>query len=104
MVGKNNCFPAESIRIRATCIDQYLVGGGVTEAGFVDIRIEVSSQRSEEERLGAGRRVFDMLQESVAHLLAATPLGLSVQVTSSEKVAHLKFNNYQASAERTHHS
>jgi 5-carboxymethyl-2-hydroxymuconate isomerase len=82
-------FPASGMRARAIRCDNYHLGGGAPENGFLNISMRVGKGRSEAERQVAGEAIFAAAKDALARLTASRPVLLSFELRELDDV---KFN------------
>ncbi|MBO9355034.1 5-carboxymethyl-2-hydroxymuconate isomerase [Bordetella petrii] len=94
-IGDGSIFPFAGARTRGTRVDNYLIVDGHPDNAFVHVLIRIARGRSEEDRKVAGERVFAAVQAYLADMMAARPLGLSVQMDEGDGIVNLKASNYR---------
>jgi len=84
-------FPLSGIRSRAICCDEYRVGDGNPEHGFINLSMKVGSGREEATRLKIGSHLFDIMVEHLQPVLDFQGLAISFEMRELE--ARVKFNH-----------
>ena len=84
-------FPLAGIRSRAIRCEEYRVGDGNPDNGFVNLSMKVGPGRDLETRLAVGRQLFDILVDHLQPLLERQPLAISFEMRELE--AQVRFNH-----------
>ena len=89
--AESGVFPLSGIRSRAICCEDYRVGDGNPEHGFINLSMKVGRGRDEDTRAQIGEQLFDIL---VAHLQPVLERqGLAISFEMRELEARVKFNH-----------
>lgn len=94
-IDDGSVFPLAGARTRGVCVDDYLIVDGHPDNAFVHVTLKVGHGRDLETRKQLGERVFAALREATAPIMAARPLGLSMQIDEADPVLNYKHNNYR---------
>ncbi len=84
-------FPLAGMRSRAIRCDDYRVGDGDPDHGFVNLSMKVGQGRDLETRLAMGRTLFEILIEHLQPIFASRGLAVSFEMRELEE--HVKFNH-----------
>jgi 5-carboxymethyl-2-hydroxymuconate isomerase len=84
-------FPLDGLRSRAVRCEEYRVGDGNPDNGFVNLSMKVGQGRDVETRLAIGRQLFEILVDHLQPLLERQPLAISFEMRELE--AQVKFNH-----------
>jgi 5-carboxymethyl-2-hydroxymuconate isomerase len=84
-------FPLAGMRSRAIRCDDYRVGDGNPEHGFLNLSMKVGRGRDLETRLATGRTLFDILIDHLQPIFATRGLAVSFEMRELEE--HVKFNH-----------
>lgn len=95
LIDDGSIFPFAGARTRGVRVDDYLIVDGHPDNSFVHVLIRIARGRSEEDRKKAGERVFASLKSYLADMMAARPLGVSVQMDEGDGIVNLKTSNYR---------
>lgn len=95
LIDDGSIFPFAGARTRGVRVDDYLIVDGHLDNSFVHVLIRIARGRSEEDRKKAGERVFASLKSYLADMMAARPLGVSVQMDEGDGIVNLKTSNYR---------
>ncbi|MFY0479252.1 fumarylacetoacetate hydrolase family protein [Achromobacter marplatensis] len=95
-VGDGTLFPLAGARTRALRVDDYLIVDGHPDNAFVHVVLRIGHGRSDAQKAALGERVFQALTAALAPHMAATPLGISMQIEEADPVLNYKANNYRA--------
>ena len=83
-------FPLDGMRSRAVRCEDFRIGAGNPEYGFLNLSMKVGRGRDLETRMATGRALFDIL---IAHLQPVfATRGLAVSFEMRELEEHVKFN------------
>lgn len=94
-VDDGSVFPLAGARTRAVCIEDYLIVDGHPDNTFVHVTLKIGHGRDDAVKKRAADRVFAALQEALAPIMAARPLGISMQIEEADPVLNYKSNNYR---------
>ena len=86
---ETSLFPETGMRARALRCENYHLGGGAAENGFLNISMRVGRGRTESERQVAGAAIFDAAKVALAKLTESRPVLLSFEMRELDDV---KFN------------
>ncbi len=89
--AESGVFPLDGIRSRATRCEEFRVGDGDPDNGFVNLSLKVGSGRDLDTRMQAGRQLFDLLVDHLQPLLARQRIAISFEMRELD--AHVKFNH-----------
>lgn len=95
LIDDGSIFPFAGARTRGVRVDNYLIVDGHPDNAFVHVLLRIARGRSEEDRKNAGERVFNAAKAHLADMMAARPLGLSVQMEEGDELVNLKTSNYR---------
>lgn len=84
-------FPLEGLRSRAIRCEEFRIGDGNPEYGFVNLSMKVGRGRDLQTRLAIGRGLFDILIEHLQPLFASRGLAVSFEMRELEE--QVKFNH-----------
>ena len=84
-------FPLAGLRSRAIRCEEFRVGDGNPENGFVNLSMKVGHGRDLATRMEIGRQLFDILVDHLQPLLERQPLAISFEMRELE--AQVKFNH-----------
>lgn len=84
-------FPLAGLRSRAIRCEDFRVGDGNPENGFVNLSMKVGCGRDLQTRLNMGRTLFDILVEHLQPMSASRGLAVSFEMRELEE--HVKFNH-----------
>jgi 5-carboxymethyl-2-hydroxymuconate isomerase len=84
-------FPLDGLRSRAIRCEEFRVGDGNPDNGFVNLSMKVGQGRDVETRLAIGRQLFEILVDHLQPLLERQPLAISFEMRELE--AQVKFNH-----------
>jgi 5-carboxymethyl-2-hydroxymuconate isomerase len=84
-------FPLAGMRSRAIRCEEFRVGDGNPEHGFLNLSMKVGHGRDLDTRLALGRALFDLLLEHLQPLFASRGLAVSFEMRELEE--HVKFNH-----------
>jgi 5-carboxymethyl-2-hydroxymuconate isomerase len=91
VAAQSGIFPLEGLRSRAIRCEEFRVGDGNPENGFVNLSMKVGHGRDLATRMEIGRQLFDILVDHLQPLLARQPLAISFEMRELE--AQVKFNH-----------
>ena len=94
-VGDGSLFPLAGARTRALRVDDCLIVDGHPDNAFVHVVLRIGHGRSDAQKAALGERVFQALSAALAPLMAARPLGISMQIEEADPVLNYKVNNYR---------
>lgn len=94
-IDDGSVFPLAGARTRGVCIDDYLIVDGHPDNAFVHVTLKIGHGRDLQTKKQLGERVFAALREATAPIMAARPLGLSMQIDEADPVLNYKNNNYR---------
>ncbi len=83
-------FPLAGIRCRAHRCEDYRVADGNPDFGFVHLHVKLGTGRTEQEKEGAAKAVFDTLSAYLQPLYDQSGLAISFEMT--ELPVSLKYN------------
>lgn len=84
-------FPLAGMRSRAIRCDEFRVGDGNPDNGFVNLSMKVGAGRDLDTRMAIGRSLFDILIEHLQPLFASRGLAVSFEMRELEQ--QVKFNH-----------
>jgi 5-carboxymethyl-2-hydroxymuconate isomerase len=84
-------FPLAGLRSRAICSEDFRVGDGNPENGFVNLSMKVGRGRDLDTRMAIGRTLFDILIEHLQPIFASRGLAVSFEMRELEE--QVKFNH-----------
>lgn len=84
-------FPLAGMRSRAIRCEDFRVGDGNPENGFVNLSMKVGRGRDLDTRMAIGRSLFDILIEHLEPLFASRGLAVSFEMRELEE--QIKFNH-----------
>lgn len=84
-------FPLSGIRSRAICCEEFRVGDGNPENGFINLSMKVGRGRDEDTRMQMGEQLFSIMQEHLQPIMAQQGLAISFEMRELE--ARVKFNH-----------
>ena len=83
-------FPLAGLRSRAMRCEEFRVGDGNPDNGFVNLSIKVGRGRDLDTRMGIGQMLFDILIEHLQPVFDSRGLAVSFEMRQLEE--HVKFN------------
>ena len=83
-------FPLAGLRSRAIRCEDFRVGDGNPQHGFVNLSMKVGRGRDLDTRMEIGRLLFDLLVDHLQPLLSSRGLAVSFEMRELEE--HVKFN------------
>ncbi len=83
-------FPLAGIRSRAMRCDEFRVGDGNPENGFINLSIKVGRGRDLDTRMAIGKTLFDILTDHLQPIFERQGLAVSFEMRELEE--HVKFN------------
>jgi 5-carboxymethyl-2-hydroxymuconate isomerase len=83
-------FPLAGLRSRAIRCEEFRVGDGNPDNGFVNLSIKVGRGRDLDTRMDIGQTLFDILIEHLQPLFDSRGLAVSFEMRQLEE--HVKFN------------
>jgi 5-carboxymethyl-2-hydroxymuconate isomerase len=84
-------FPLSGMRSRAIRCDDYRIGEGDPNHGFLNLSMKVGHGRDLETRMAMGRTLFELLIEHLQPVFASRGLAVSFEMRELEE--HVKFNH-----------
>jgi len=84
-------FPLSGMRSRATRCDDYRIGDGNPNYGFLNLSMKVGHGRELETRMAMGRTLFELLIEHLQPVFASRGLAVSFEMRELEE--YVKFNH-----------
>ena len=83
-------FPLAGIRSRAMRCDEFRVGDGSPNNGFLNLSIKLGRGRDLDTRMGIGQTLFDILIEHLQPVFDSQGIAVSFEMRELEE--HVKFN------------
>ena len=83
-------FPLAGLRSRAMRCEEFRVGDGNPDNGFVNLSIKVGRGRDLDTRMGIGQTLFDILIDHLQPVFDSRGLAVSFEMRQLEE--HVKFN------------
>ena len=83
-------FPEGGLRSRAICCEEFRIGDGNPDHGFVNLSMKVGRGRDEVTRLAIGQVLFELLIEHLQPLFDSRGLAVSFEMRELEEL--VKFN------------
>ena len=87
---ESGVFPLAGLRSRAMRCEEFRVGDGNPDNGFVNLSIKVGRGRDLDTRMDIGQTLFDILIEHLQPLFDSRGLAVSFEMRQLEE--HVKFN------------
>lgn len=84
-------FPLSGMRSRAIRCDDYRIGDGNPNYGFLNLSMKVGHGRDLQTRMAMGRTLFELLIEHLQPVFASRGLAVSFEMRELEE--HVKFNH-----------
>ena len=84
-------FPLSGMSSRAIRCDDYRIGDGNPNHGFLNLSMKVGHGRELETRMAMGRALFELLIEHLQPVFASRGLAVSFEMRELEE--HVKFNH-----------
>jgi 5-carboxymethyl-2-hydroxymuconate isomerase len=84
-------FPLAGIRSRAIRCEEFRVGDGNADYGFVNLSMKVGRGRDLDTRMAIGQTLFDILLEHLQPVMATRGLAVSFEMRELEE--QVKFNH-----------
>ena len=88
--AESGVFPLAGLRSRAICCEDFRVGDGNPENGFVNLSLKVGRGRDLPTRMEIGQTLFDLMINHLQPLFDRQ--GLAVSFEMRELDEHVKFN------------
>ncbi|MGI9285223.1 MAG: 5-carboxymethyl-2-hydroxymuconate isomerase [Pseudomonadales bacterium] len=88
--AESEVFPLAGLRSRAICCEDFRVGDGNPENGFVNLSLKVGRGRDLPTRMEIGQTLFDIMIKHLKPLFDRQ--GLAVSFEMRELDEHVKFN------------
>ena len=89
--AESGIFPLSGIRSRAIRCEEFRVGDGNPENGFINLSMKVGRGRDEDTRERIGKELFDLMVEHLEPIMERQ--GLAVSFEMRELEARVKFNH-----------
>ena len=89
--AKSGVFPLDGLRSRAIRCEEFRVGDGNPDNGFLNLSMKVGHGRDVDTRLAIGRQLFDILVDHLQPLLERRRLAISFEMRELESL--VKFNH-----------
>lgn len=86
-------FPEAGLRSRALRCEEFRVGDGNPEHGFVNLSMKVGRGRDLDTRLAIGRTLFDILVEHLQPVMAERGLAISFEMRELEEQVKFNYRN-----------
>ncbi len=83
-------FPLAGLRSRAICCEEFRIGNGAPDNGFVNLSMKVGRGRDLETRMEIGQVLFDILIEHLQPIFDSRGLAVSFEMRELEE--QVKFN------------
>ena len=83
-------FPEGGLRSRAICCEEFRIGDGNPDHGFVNLSMKVGRGRDEVTRLAIGQVLFELLIDHLQPLFDSRGLAVSFEMRELEEL--VKFN------------
>lgn len=90
VAADSGVFPLAGIRSRALRCEEFRVGDGSTDNGFVNLSVKVGHGRDLDTRMAVGELLFDTLVAHLQPLLDSRPLAVSFEMRELDP--DVKFN------------
>lgn len=94
-IGDGTVFPFAGARTRGVPVADYLIVDGHPDNAFVHVLLRIAKGRSEADKSEAGSRTFAAVKAFLAPVMAARPLGISVQMEEADEALNFKTSNYR---------
>jgi 5-carboxymethyl-2-hydroxymuconate isomerase len=94
-------FPIGGVRVRAIGYDDYDVGDGSPENGFVVLTCKIGAGRTAAVKKAFFDDVFELVKAHLAELYSTRPLSITLYVEEIEEGSSYKHNNLHARAAPT---
>lgn len=89
--ANSGVFPLTGIRSRAMRCDDFLVGDGNPDNGFINLSIKLGRGRDLDTRMQIGQQLFDIIVQHLQPILDQQGLAISFEMRELEE--HVKFNH-----------
>lgn len=86
-------FPLSGLRSRALRCEEFRVGDGNPEHGFVNLSMKVGRGRDLETRMAIGKALFDIFVEHLQPIIASRGLAVSFEMRELEEQVKFNFKN-----------
>ncbi len=83
-------FPLAGLRSRAVCCEEYRVGDGNPDSGFLNLSMKVGHGRDARTRMEIGERLFEILITHLQPMFDSRRLAVSFEMRELEE--RVKFN------------
>jgi 5-carboxymethyl-2-hydroxymuconate isomerase len=87
-------FPLAGMRSRATCCEEFRVGDGKPETGFLNLSMKVGRGRELAVRERLGRQLFDIVVQHLQPISARQDLAISFEMRELEEQVKFNHRNY----------
>jgi 5-carboxymethyl-2-hydroxymuconate isomerase len=87
---ESGIFPEGGLRSRAICCEEFRIGDGNPDHGFVNLSMKVGRGRDEDTRLAIGQVLFQILTDHLQPLFDSRGLAVSFEMRELEEL--VKFN------------
>jgi 5-carboxymethyl-2-hydroxymuconate isomerase len=91
--GAKAVFPIGGVRVRAIPCEEYCIGDGTLDAGFVHASLKIGAGRSQMVRDVVCESAFDVMKQHFLRQYAKMGLALSLEVAEFSEAGTLKHNN-----------
>ncbi len=91
--GAKAVFPIGGIRVRAIPCEDYCIGDGTLNAGFVHAILKMGAGRSQAVRDAVCNAAFEVMKQHFARQYATMGLALTLEVMEFSEAGALKHNN-----------
>lgn len=95
-----DAFPTAGIRVRATRVDHVAMADGNPKHGFIDLSVRLRAGRPEDVKKNAIDRIFSVLKEFVAPVMATRSIALSAEMRDIDPGLSPKFGNVRDHLEK----
>lgn len=86
-------FPIAGIRVRMTCVEEFLVGDLEPDRSFVHLSIRIGEGRSSDTKKVAADLIFQRLSKHLATLSSRRPLAFAFEMQEIPSEYSYKMNN-----------
>ncbi len=90
VAADSGVFPLTGIRSRAVRCEEFRVGDGSPDNGFVNLSVKVGHGRDLDTRMAVGEQLFEALTQHLQPLLDSRPLAVSFEMRELDP--DVKFN------------
>jgi 5-carboxymethyl-2-hydroxymuconate isomerase len=96
-------FPLGGLRVRAARRDNYKIGDGHPDNGFVHLEIKMGPGRDKKNKIRALQKIFSMIENHLEPIHKISPLAMSAEINEFDSELRINKNNiHKYIKERAH--